>query len=446
MPAFTPPPPAPQRGNRSTFSARVDAFLTWLVQLVPQLNSFIAGLNSRDVGGANTYIYTWDGASADSDPGMGNVRFSALPLSASTIVRLANLSSSRGDISSFMASLASNASNTKGAIRFQKIKDPTAWMIFQVSQVVQAAGYWNLVGVVGSSSSANPFESGDDLAAFIDRSGDKGDGGGTPTQQQIRDAIGTVPIANGGTGAVDSVNALNNLGGLARAGGEMTGSLTFGNSQQIIFKDAGGIGRIFAYLDQLNITNLLVAGGNRLRILSQNGQTELWNCDNRGVTNHANTLNVDSSPANSVSASLKNTSNGNLLALQGTGTNPAKTIRITNSNFEMLNSAYNAVVLSVTDAGVLSAPVVTQTSDERLKTNWRVITDEQLDAIADMHLSGVFDWVAGGSSAGGSAQAIRRIIPEVVYETEGKLHVDYGGLNFAILQANLRRMKERGLM
>jgi hypothetical protein len=92
--------------------------------------------------------------------------------------------------------------------------------------------------------------------------------------------------------------------------------------------------------------------------------------------------------------------------------------------------------------GNISAPIFTATSDERKKTNWRPLTDAQLDALANMQLAGLFDWKDGsGASLGGSAQEIARIVPEAVHEDEeGNLTVNYGGLCFAIQQATLRRL------
>jgi hypothetical protein len=99
--------------------------------------------------------------------------------------------------------------------------------------------------------------------------------------------------------------------------------------------------------------------------------------------------------------------------------------------------------MSLTDAGALSAVTVTQTSDDRKKENWKPLTNAQLDALADLKLAGTFDWIDGtGPSVGGSAQEIRAIVPEAIMEAkDGSLSVNYGGLNFAILQAMLRREK-----
>jgi hypothetical protein len=92
-------------------------------------------------------------------------------------------------------------------------------------------------------------------------------------------------------------------------------------------------------------------------------------------------------------------------------------------------------------SGSMSAATVTQTSDARKKQNWHPITNAQLDALAGMEHAGTFDWIADGApSVGGSAQEIQRIIPQAVHaDAEGNLTVNYGGLNFAVLQALLRR-------
>lgn len=107
------------------------------------------------------------------------------------------------------------------------------------------------------------------------------------------------------------------------------------------------------------------------------------------------------------------------------------------SGFAVGNQAVNTT--SNVTFNSVSAGVVTETSDERLKHDWKPLTDEQLSALANMKLVGTFAWADGTRSVGGSAQEIQKIVPEAVYEdAEGKLRVAYGGLNFAILQAILR--------
>jgi hypothetical protein len=166
------------------------------------------------------------------------------------------------------------------------------------------------------------------------------------------------------------------------------------------------------------------------------------------------TLLADDSPANityntpgNIMNLFNTSSSGVQIGMNGNGANPAKTLRVTGGNFEVVNNAYSAVIMSLTDAGVLSAPVITQTSDDRKKENWKPLTDAQLDALADMKLAGTFDWIDGtGPSVGGSAQEIQAIVPEAVLVSNDdarSLTVNYGGLNFAILQAMLRRERQK---
>jgi len=407
MPAFTPPPPAPQRGDRATFSQRVDAFLTWLVQLIPQLAAFQSDLGVLSAGGANSFAYGLSVPSGDMDPGSGRIAFGGPTQTTSTVLRMNTYSTAGANVYPVMLALLAVSNNIKGSIRFQALNDVSRWIIFDVSTGVIGVlgGYLNFTGTVrASSSSGDVFAQNDQLIAFFSFRGDKGEGGGTPTQQQIRDAVGTMPIANGGTGSTTAAGARSNLGvrassdtipienggtgattaagalatlgALPTAGGRMTGPFVLNNNGALRMRYTGGGEIDIAY----------IGGDNWLNYFGASPGTRWWNAEQ------------------------------------------------------------NTVLATLTNTGQFSTVQITQTSDERLKTNWRQITDEQLDAIADMEKAGVFDWVAGGSSAGGSAQAIQKIIPEVVYETGGKLHVDYGGLNFAILQAQLRRMKEKGLL
>lgn len=59
---ITPPPPAPNRSQPATFSSRMDAFLGWLVDFVPQLNRALSVIDANGYattgGNANTIVLT----------------------------------------------------------------------------------------------------------------------------------------------------------------------------------------------------------------------------------------------------------------------------------------------------------------------------------------------------------------------------------------------------
>jgi hypothetical protein len=184
-----------------------------------------------------------------------------------------------------------------------------------------------------------------------------------------------------------------------------------------------------------------------------NNTNQTWRFAADGTTAYS-FLNVDTSSrgANYTTAYFQNT-NGLNITLQGDGPNPYKTLRLRSGTLSFVNSAYTAQIWSLTDTGDMdiarnfSALTVTETSDERKKTNWRPLTDDQLDALSEMDLVGVFDWIDGsGSAVGASAQQIQAIVPWAVHEKTEEdgsksLTVAYGGLAFAMAHGALRRSR-----
>lgn len=395
MAALPSPPPAPQRGDRQTFSARVDAFILWLVALIPMLNAFMAGLGTLAAGGANSFSYVFDTLTADSDPGIGTIRFDNSTQGSAARLRIDDQPYNGGSVVPFLQSIIAGTSNVKGSVRLQKLGDVNSWLLFDITGIVAASGWNNLVLVPRGGSAPSPFVKNDILLLFFDVKGDRGDGGNTPTQAEMRAAIGVLPIENGGTASSNAAGARGNLGlgnvdntsdvnkpvstaqntaiqgRVSKAGDVMTGSIDFNNNVGLNSKDAGGV------LRQL----LLLANDNNIYFTNGGG--------------------------------------GTIMYMSRAGTQ----------------------IAGLNDAGVFSANDIRQTSDERLKHNWRRLTDEQLDALAALEKVGVFDWVDGsGPAVGASAQAIRAIVPEAVHEDEnGKLTVAYGGLTFAMAQGALRR-------
>jgi hypothetical protein len=103
-----------------------------------------------------------------------------------------------------------------------------------------------------------------------------------------------------------------------------------------------------------------------------------------------------------------------------------------NANYQMLwgsgNSVYGTAGIycnPATDA--MFATSFQATSDETLKTNWRDLSDDFVDQLAEVK-HGVFDWIENGETdAGVSAQSMQNLLAEVVKEGQNnKLTVNYG--------------------
>lgn len=422
MPAFTPPPQAPQRGDRVTFSGRVDAFLSWLTNLIPQLNSFIANLNARDLGGANTFVYTFDTATADADPGPGKMRLDNAVQNAANVIRLDGVGLGNADVSGVLTALAAVTSNTKGSIRLQRVNDPNAWLLYDVTGVTGGAdvgAYRNLAVIARASSGVAPFASGDSIAVFITRNGDRGDSGGTPTAQQIRDAVGTLGLANGGTGATTAAAARTNLGAMAA-------------NVPVVLKGQANVA-----------AGTTFASGLFPSIASST--VENWDTVPLIISNDANDF---------ASAVVQFVRKGKYAAFFGLDVDNKWKV----GGWSMGNNAYEifhqgnftpanyALLSGANFTGTIQAPNIVNTSDERKKENWRPITDEQLDALLELDMVGLFDWRDGsGSAFGASAQKVREIFPDAVFGRD-TLGVDYGGLTFAIQHAALRCLKRKGVL
>lgn len=82
---------------------------------------------------------------------------------------------------------------------------------------------------------------------------------------------------------------------------------------------------------------------------------------------------------------------------------------------------------SATFSGAVSGLTVAQTSDERKKENWQPLPAGILDALADIELSGLFDWKDGGMGIGVGAQSLEKFLPWAVHtDEEGNKTVNYG--------------------
>lgn len=176
-------PPVPQRGDRGTFSGRVDAFLTWVAAIIPWLQGFIedfkSNLTTLAVGGANSFSYRFDSSTTVSDPGQGFFRLNSTTQNAASRLIIDPLDRSGVDLNSVLSAITSVTSSIKGSIRLQKLNDPTAWLLFDITGFTVSSGFYNFTLAPRASSSPSPFVLNDSVMVFPERNGDRGDSGST---------------------------------------------------------------------------------------------------------------------------------------------------------------------------------------------------------------------------------------------------------------------------
>lgn len=150
--------------------------------------------------------------------------------------------------------------------------------------------------------------------------------------------------------------------------------------------------------------------------------------------------NVSFNNTSSTTSTLQLASNNNyggtgyagLLLLTNTtsgASNQNKYLRMNSAGaIEIVNSAYSAVILSLDNAGNLTAGAnVTAYSDERKKKNWRSVGSAFIKNLASLK-SGIYDRTdCHLTQVGVGAQSLQAFLPEAVLEGEdGFLSVSYG--------------------
>jgi hypothetical protein len=93
---------------------------------------------------------------------------------------------------------------------------------------------------------------------------------------------------------------------------------------------------------------------------------------------------------------------------------------------EWVNSANNAVIMTMTDAGALTAAGdITAFSDERLKSDWKDLPRDFIERLANIKRSGTFT-KDGERHAGVGAQSFLEILPEAVNQSGEYMSMAYG--------------------
>lgn len=135
---------------------------------------------------------------------------------------------------------------------------------------------------------------------------------------------------------------------------------------------------------------------------------------------------------------------GVTLSFTGNGSTPVKYIRVSNGNMAWLNSALSANIMVLTDGGTLSAPVITQTSDERKKKDWVTYESDLIEQFAAITKIGSFTWKGSEEvSLGAGAQSMKKIKSlETAIERmpDNSLTVNTGGASLVLIHALCTRL------
>jgi len=165
--------------NRSQAKPEFDKNMAEFYRQLPifggELNALAGQVDAMVAGGAYSFAYMFDSATADADPGPGELRLSSATQSAATTLRIDVLAQGGASMSGVFDMLQAVTSAVKGAVRIVKSADPSKWLLFDVAAVGAGTGYRNMTVVHRAGSTASPFANGDALMVYIERNGDKGD-------------------------------------------------------------------------------------------------------------------------------------------------------------------------------------------------------------------------------------------------------------------------------
>lgn len=184
--------PVPNRLTRpDTLEDDADSFFGKLPQFGADLIALQGNLNSIAAGGAYAIPYTFDTATANSDPGAGKLRLSSASQSSTTQIYLDATAADSKDYTTVIDGFDASTSAVMGSIRLVKLGDASKFLTFDVTALTWPTGFVRINVNPTGSSSANPFVNGDAVMLFFQRTGDKGDTGTLSAKFSERQAQGT---------------------------------------------------------------------------------------------------------------------------------------------------------------------------------------------------------------------------------------------------------------
>lgn len=127
--------------------------------------------------------WRWDTATADADPGSGDIRANNATLASATELYISTTDSSSASQTAWLDSLDDSTSTIKGVLQVTKTDAPSNFVLFNVTAVTTATGYRKLT--VAHVTSGGSFAASDGVTLIFSRSGDAGSAGASGTSSGI---------------------------------------------------------------------------------------------------------------------------------------------------------------------------------------------------------------------------------------------------------------------
>jgi hypothetical protein len=169
--------------------------------------------------------------------------------------------------------------------------------------------------------------------------------------------------------------------------------------------------------------------------ISPDGFTSNGSIVNTGTFTNTGVVTInDSSSENALVINGASDANGANINFAGNGSGAAdKTIRVFDTNFQIMNSAYTTAIMNMDDLGdatflgTVSGSNLTGTSDERLKKDWTALPKNFLQRLARVKHGEYTRIDTGERQVGVGAQSLRRVLKTATgKDKNGMWAVAYG--------------------